>query len=147
VGSYQEISTKFEISKEELLKSGPEAYFSRVPQIAKEWSEKQAQLFFKKMDEIVEATGNVVDAKSRPLSPSLYLAALDTVAMSFDEFGNPNLPSLFLHPDKAEKMKEEFQKLETNSILKLKFNLLRKLIIDKKRQDWVDRESNRKLVD
>lgn len=146
-GTYKDLSTKFEISKAEVLKRGPEAYFSRVQQIAKEWAEKQSRLFFQMMDEVTETTGNVVNAKSKPLSPELILAALDKVAISFDEFGNAILPALVVHPDKLEGMKKEFQKYESDPLFTLKYKLKYKLIIDKKRQEWFDRESDRKLVD
>ena len=147
IGTYKEIATKFEISKDEMLKRGPEAYFSRVQQIAREWVKQQSRLLFQKMDEVTEITGNVVDAKSKPLSPELILAALDKVAISFDEFGNPNLPALVVHPDKLERMKEEFRKHESDPLFTMKYKLMFKLIIDKKRQEWLDRESDRKLVD
>lgn len=75
-GTYNEVSTKFEISKEEVLKRGPEACFSRVPQIAKDWVEQQARLLFQMMDKVTEITGNVVEAKFKPLSPELIIAAL-----------------------------------------------------------------------
>ena len=146
-GQYKEIFTKFEISKDEIVKRGPEAYFSRVKQIAKEWAEQQARLLFQKMDEVTEITGNVVDAKSKPLSPELILAALDKVAIDFDEYGNANLPALFVPPGKIERMKEEFRKYEADPLFIIKYKLIYKLIIDKKRQEWFDRESNRKLVD
>jgi len=146
-GTYKELSTKFEISNDEILKRGPEAYFSRVPQIAKEWVEKESRLLFQMMDEVTERTGNVVNAESKPLSPELILAALDKVAISFDEFGNAILPALVVHPDKLEGMKKEFQKYESDPLFKLKYKLKYKLIIDKKRREWLDRESDRKLVD
>lgn len=146
-GTYKEISTKFEISKDEIVKKGPDAYFSRIPQIAKDWIERQSRLLFQKMDEVTETTGNIVDAKSKPLSPELILAALDKVAVSFDEFGNANLPAIVVHPDKLERMKKEFQRYESDPLLMIKYKLMYKLIIDKKRQEWLDRESDRKLVD
>ncbi len=146
-GGYKEISTKFEISKDEIVKKGPDAYFSRIPQIAKDWIALQSRLLFQKMDEVTKKTGNIVDAKSKPLSPELILAALDKIAISFDEFGNANLPAIVVHPDKLEKMKKEFQKYESDPLFMTKYKLMYKLIIDKKRQEWLDRESDRKLVD
>ena len=146
-GTYEEISTKFEITKDEVVKRGPEAYFSRVQKIGEEWIELQSRLLFQKMNEVTEITGNIVDAKSKPLSPELILAALDKVAISFDEYGNANLPALVVHPDKLESMKKEFRKYESDPLFMIKYKLTYKLIIDKKRQEWFDRESDRKLVD
>jgi hypothetical protein len=146
-GGYKEISTKFEISKDEIVEKGPDAYFSRVPQIAKDWIELETRLLIQKMDEVTRKTGNIVNGKSKPLSPELILDALDKVAISFDEFGNANIPALVVHPDNFEKMKKEFKKYESDPLFMIKYKLLYKLIIDKKRREWLDRESDRKLVD
>jgi hypothetical protein len=146
-GSYKLLASKFEISKDEVIEKGPDAYFLRIPQIAKEWIDKQSRLLFQKMEEVTAATGNIVDAKSKPISPELILAALDKIAINFDEFGNPIVPSIVLHPSKLEAMKKEFGRFQSDPILLVKYKFAYKLIMDKKRQEWYDRESNRKLVD
>lgn len=51
------------------------------------------------------------------------------------------------HPDKREAMKKEFEKHDSDPLFIIKYNLKYKLIIDKKRQEWLDRQSDRKLVD
>mgnify|MGYP005842212155 CR=1 FL=1 len=142
-GKYKEMAVPFEISKEEMVARGPEAYFSKVEQIAKEMGTQHSQKLSRMMDEITEVTGNKVDAKSKPLSPELILTALEKVAISFDEFGNPILPTLIVSPEQYEKMKKEIPNWKPDPVLGTR----RKLIIAKKRQEWLDRESNRKLVD
>ncbi len=51
--------------------------------------------------------------------------------------------SCILNPEQFEKIKTEIPKWEADPI----FNTRHKLIIEKKRQEWIDRENNRKLVD
>ena len=149
-GAYKNISAisaKFEISQEEMILKGPEALFSRVRQIAEEMINQSHHDFVKVMEEATERTGNIVDAKSKSFSPELILAALDKVSIDFDEFGNPILPALIVSPEQFEKIKKEIPEWESDPILTIKYNILRKLIIDKKRQEWIDRESSRQLVD
>jgi hypothetical protein len=140
---YKEISAKFEIKNEEIIEKGPDAYFSRVKQIAKEIGGQQSQIFIKKMDEVTQRTGNVVNAKARPLSPQLILEALEKIAFDFDEHGNPIFPSLVVSPQQYEKIKKEIPKWESDPDLRTKHTEL----IEKKRKEWLDRESNRKLAD
>lgn len=140
---YKLISTKFEISKEEIIDKGPDAYFSRIGEIAKEMAKQQSQLVLKRIGKITERTGHIVDAKSKPLSPQLILQLLEKVAIDFDEYGNPIFPALVLHPDQYEKIKDEIPKWEADPELRKKHGEL----IEKKRKEWIDRENRRKLVD
>lgn len=137
------ISAKLEIAKEEIINKGPDAFFSKVDKLAKEMAKQQSQLFFNKMEEVAERTGQVVDAKSKPLSPQLILQVLEKVAIDFDEYGNPIFPSLVLSPDQYEKIKDEIPKWESDPEVRRKH----KELIEKKRLEWIDRESRRKLVD
>jgi len=140
---YKEISAKFEIKNEEIIEKGPIAVFSRVKQIAREIGGQQSQMFIKKMDEVTQRTGNVVNAKARPLSPQLILEALEKIAIDFDELGNPIFPSLVVSPQQYEKIKKDFPKWESD----LDFRKKQAELIEKKRKEWLDRESNRKLAD
>lgn len=139
---YEEMSTRFEIKTEEIISKGPNAYFSRIKTIAKEMIKKQHQSLFKKMHEVTQRTGNVVDAKSKPLSPQLINEALEKVTIDFDEYGNPIFPSLVMHPDQFEKIKDQLPIWESDPEVQKRY----KEIIEKKRREWFDRESNRKLV-
>lgn len=58
-GSYKLLQISFNISKDEAIKSGPEAYFSRIQQIAKDWIDQQSRLLFEKMEEVTATTGNI----------------------------------------------------------------------------------------
>ena len=140
---YKLISAKLAITNEEIINKGPNAFFSRVDVIAREMAKQQSQLFFKKMDEVTERTGQVVDAKSKPLSPQLILKVLEKIAIDFDEYGNPIFPTLFLSPKQYEKIKDKIPKWESDPELRKKHREL----IEKKRREWIDRESRRKLVD
>lgn len=142
-GAYRKIAAKWEISREEMMTKGPEAYLSRTEQVAKELNDQKAKQLIEKMEEVTQRTGNVVDAKSKPLSPDLILSALDKIAIDFDELGNPIFPKLVLSPKQFEKIKTEIPKWEADPTI----NARHKLIIEKKRQEWIDRENNRKLVD
>jgi hypothetical protein len=142
-GAYKEIAAKWEVSREEMMTQGPEAYFSSAEKVAKELDKQKAKQLIEKIEEATQRTGNIVDAKSKPLSPDLILSALDKIAIDFDELGNPVFPYLVVSPEQFEKIKADIPKWESDPITNVRY----KLIIDKKRQEWIDRENNRKLVD
>lgn len=116
--------------------------FSKIPEVAKEFVKERSKLVFEKMEEVTQKTGNVVNANS-PITPQIILDALEKIQFDFDEYGNPILPSLILHPDQYERIKDEIPKWESDEGLRKRHREL----IEKKRQEWIDRENNRKLVD
>ena len=140
---YKLISAKLEIPQEEIIDKGPDAFFSRMDKIAVEMAKQQSQLLFEKIEKATERTRHIVDAKSKTLSPQLILEALEKIAIDFDDYGNPIFPSLVLHPDQYEKIKDEIPKWESDPEVRRKH----KELIEKKRKEWIDRENSRKLVD
>ena len=140
---YKYISSGFSISTDEIIEKGVDAFISQIDKISEELIKQQLQLLFKKMDEITERTGNIVNAKGKNISPEVILEALDKVQFDFDEFGNPLYPSLVLHPNDMEKIKDEIPKWDIDPIWKKCLELL----VEKKRREYHDRESHRKLVD
>ena len=142
-GVYKEIAAQWQVSREEMITKGPEVYFSAAEKISQEFNKQKAKQLMDKMDEATQKTGNVIDAKSKPLSPDLILSALDKIAIDFDESGYPIFPNLVVSPEQFEKMKTEIPKWESDPTIAVRH----KLIIDKKRDEWIERENNRKLVD
>jgi hypothetical protein len=140
---YQDIATDFKIEVDEIIKRGIAAFFSRIPDITKEMIRKQSQLVINVTEEVTERTGNVVSANSEPISPQLILAVLEKMAINFDEFGNPIMPTLIVAPEEFEKTKAALAKLESDPDLRKR----QMELFAKKRKEWIDRENNRKLVD
>ena len=62
--------------------------------------------------------------------------------IDFDEKGNPILPTIVLHPDMMKRIEGKLAEWESDPELQAR----RKNILAKKKEEWRDRESNRKLV-
>lgn len=60
--------------------------------------------FVRTMMEVTEATGNSINAEGRPLSFDMINDAIEMIDISFDERGNPNVPTIVVHPDMAKKL-------------------------------------------
>lgn len=142
--SYQEFVTHFQISFEEIIKKGPEAFYSRVSEISKDMAGKMAKHTIAVLEKVTERTGNVVKSeKGEGITPKLILDVLEKMEISFDASGNPIMPTLIVTPEDYRKLTETKLDLESAQQLEKR----RKEVIEKKRKEWVDRESNRKLVD
>ena len=92
---------------------------------------------------VTTKTGNVVDAEGKPISYELLLRTLETIQLDFDDNGNPLMPTMVVSPEQYEKMKEKIVEWENDPECNKQFEK----IINQKRKEWHDRESNRKLVD
>lgn len=146
-GVYKEISSGFKISNEEMILKGPEAIFSRVKEAADEMINQTHKDVLREMDEATKRTGNVVSAKSKTITPELVLAALDKVALDFDDCGFPIMPALVVSPPDFEALQKAVPEWLLQPLAIKRYELMRKIIIEKKRQEWIDRENNRKLVE
>jgi hypothetical protein len=91
----------------------------------------------------VNKTGNVISGKGKPFTFDHFLEALEKMLIDFDEDGNPFMPSILISPEDWERIKSDFPKWDTDPENKKKIQS----IINKKRDEWYDRESHRKLVD
>jgi len=130
--------SEFRLEKEEFEKKGLGAVIEAMDKTAADMAKKQSELFFQQLDEIVEETGQKIDAKGRPLSLDLFLETLEMMPIDFDENGEPLMPAILSSPS----FKEKFDRLEETDEQRERFEEL----IERKRSDWRERESDRKLV-
>jgi hypothetical protein len=142
--TFPTFESEFNISYEDLLRKGPEAYFEKKVAVAKDMASKLVGNVYAKMNEVTERTGNVVSAKKgEGITPQLILDLLEKMEINFDETGNPIMPEIHLSKEDYEKL--NWQKIDPKTIAEIERR--RREIIDKKRKEWIDREGNRKLVD
>ncbi len=142
--TYPTFESTFNISYDDLLRKGPEAYFEKKMAVAKDMASKLVGNVYAKMDEVTERTGNVVSGKKgEGITPHLILDLLEKMEINFDETGNPIMPEIHLSKEVYEKLNS--QKIDPKTVAEIERR--RREIVDKKRKEWIDRESNRKLVD
>ena len=141
---YEEFASHYEISFDEIIKNGPEAFYSKAAEVSKELANNMVKHSIGVLEEVTERTGNVVKReKGKPITPTVILDAIEKMEIGFDEKGNPIMPTLLISSEDFEKIKNNLREWEANGELEER----RKEIIEKKRKEWLDRESNRKLVD
>lgn len=116
--------------------------FQALEGAAADMARQSETMVFEKLDESTKQTGNVLDAKGRPFEPEMLLEMLDSISIDFDENGRAEMPTIVLHPDLFNSIKNRFPELDKDR----DFLKKRAEILARKKEEWRDRESHRKLV-
>lgn len=140
---FQEIQSELIIERDEIIRKGILAYIEKLQSVAQDIQRQKAKMFFDKIASVTEKTGNVVDAKGQPFAFEHFYTMIEKVQIEFDETGNPFLPTIFISPQLGARIKEMLPQWKENP----EYDKRMKELLDKKRMEWYDRESNRKLVD
>lgn len=140
---YEEISGKIQIDIGAIIEKGPSALIEDIQSAAEDMKQKQADLVFKKISEMTDRAGRVVDGRGKPFSFELFLEAIKTIDIDFDKDGKPRLPALHVSPILGAKLKIQLPEWEKNQDYKKQFDA----VIEEKRKEWDARESNRILAD
>jgi len=139
VSTHKEIESRIEVKREDIIAKGPMAFIEHIGAIAKQMDAQKEKMLFDKIKEVTDKTGNIVDGKGQPLTFDLFMKTLEKIQIDFDEQSNPYLPTLVVPPEIGAKIKDQLSEWESNPAYKE--------LIEKKRKEWNDRESHRKLVD
>ena len=87
------------------------------------------KMMFSNLSQVTDFTGNVIDGKDKGISSEMLLEMLEKIHIDFDQEGNPQFPSIVIHPDMA----KNFEKLKSDEELyKPRFDE----IINRKREDY-----------
>jgi hypothetical protein len=128
---------------EDIQSKDLEILSKNVDKLASQVSEKNEKMVLDNLNEITEAYGNSIDAQGRPFTVDLYLEGIEKIQLNFDEEGNWEPPTLIVPPTMLSLVREELKKLNDDPELQYRFNEL----LNRKREEWLVQENNRKLVD
>lgn len=108
---------------------------------AKFMASRQMQILIDMLNEATEKTGNKVNGSGSSLSFDLILEALEKIEIAFDRAGNPQMPTMMVHPDMLARLEAL-----NNDPKKKEFEERQQKLIDRKRLEWRAREADRTLV-
>jgi hypothetical protein len=83
-----------------------EQLYAELDAASDSMAEQLVGFFVETMAKVTEGTGNVVDAGGAPLSFEVVYEMLERVEFSISENDELVMPSLLMHPDQAEKVKD-----------------------------------------
>lgn len=134
----EEIKSQITIRQDKLAEGGLAAVREAIQETAQDVAAQQSKVFFDRVREAVQDSGQVVDAKGKPLTFDLVLKMLEQMPIDFDEQGRPEWPSIVC----GSRVFEKLRKMEITDEQERRMSKL----IEQKRLEWRDRESDRKLV-
>jgi hypothetical protein len=131
-----------------------ELRFDEIPSLIGEALEKKMKLLadqsgalkmkalFAKIEEATEQTGQKLDAGGKPIDGRMLLDIIDMSEGCFDKAGEPT-SSFIVHPNILPSLKKASEEVENDPELRLRLESIN----TRQRQQWIDRENRRKLVD
>lgn len=140
---YKEIQGYMTVDASEIPTLTPDKIRGKLDKIAEDAAQQISQNMFSEISRATKEVGNEVDAHGQPFSKELFLQILEKIEMSFDENEKLIHPVIFMHPDLWNSKKDEFKAWESDELFQAKHEA----IIEKKKEDWRERETRRKLVD
>lgn len=93
------IEGKMLIAIQDIETTNIAAIVQAIREAARSWSNSIKNQFFPRLNSILDESGRTIDAREKPLTPDLYLDALETMDIDFDESGIPKLPCIYAHPN------------------------------------------------
>ena len=140
---YKKVEAGIELDLSSIHAFDAPALRKKLNEMAETMARKQMAMFLKTMHRTTEEVGNVVDAGGQPFTAEFMLQVWETIWIEFDEHGKPRMPQLLANPIHKDRAEAEFKRFEAEPQLKAK----RIELINRKREEWFDRESHRKLAD
>jgi hypothetical protein len=140
---FKRVETSFMLSKAELEGMDVNSIFTKIDAAAVELEGKKMQQMLEKVKEVTSEYGNVVDAKKTGSTLESIFEMLEKIELFFRGDGSPIWPQFVAGAVAAEKLAKALKEIENTPSLDLR---MRKLI-DRKREEWRARESDRRLVD
>ena len=136
---FKKVTGEILINLEEMQEKGEAAIDEALSSASKQMLETQKKMLFETLDRTVPKH----DAGGRPLSAEILLETWQTMEFTFDENGNWQHPQIVVNPVQGPRLEKELKRLENEPELKIRLEEL----IARKKNEWNDREANRKLVD
>jgi hypothetical protein len=133
------------IARQDIIEKGVTAFIEASRRAAEAQVGAFQEMLLRKNTEVVERVGNRIDAGGQPFSADLYFKMLETVQIDFDSNGRPDISGtrLVVHPEQADRIRQLFTQWERDEAFQERY----RQIMLKKREEWRDRQSNRRLVD
>lgn len=140
---FRTVESEFQLRKDEIPYLTMDEIRKLLDRMAEQIAEQMSKGMFETLNRELQEAGQVIDAQGKTFNRELFLDLLEKSYVEFDKKGNPILPTIVIHPDMWEVVQRELTAAEDDTNFKLRYE---KIII-RKRDEWLARESRRKLVD
>jgi hypothetical protein len=139
---FKTASAEMIIKRSEVPFLTPEARLAMIDKMADEMAQQLSRSLFESLNATLEAAGQTVDGRGKPLSIDVFLETLEKMQIDFDKDGEPSGLQLVTAPAAAPAMQRIREQLQTDPEVQGRHREL----MDRKRREWRAREASRKLV-
>jgi hypothetical protein len=112
-------------------------------EMAEQFAKGKSKTIYAELDRAIAETGNVIDAKGKPLSEQVILETLQKMDHTFEPDGTWNPPTILASREIIERLHQSESESGADSN---EFQVALSKILDKKRDDFRRREADRVLV-
>lgn len=133
----EKIKTELVMLMDDIVKFNLEKFCSQIRDMADYKTQSIDKLLINSICQTTKLTGNEYDAKCQAYNYDMILDVYEGYDFTFDEKGNPEIPTLICPPQLAEKINNT--KVTQNQIMR--YNA----IIEKKRSEYYAKKCYRKL--
>lgn len=140
--TYHEFALPVEVMLSEVPTLIGKNFEDKLERLAEAQGKMMTDFVYSRLDASLKQAGTSVDAGGKPLSKEALLEMFDRMDIDFDHSGNPEF-EWHSGPGMAEYMAAQWKEWEQDRDFMAKY----KMLMDRKREAFLDRESHRKLVD
>ena len=133
----EEAKVEIEIKWAEIEEMTHERVLDKIDTMARDMAKKLSNSAYQLLSEAAEESGNVTSSDGEPASVDLLLEAIEKMDLSFDEEGHSGL-TFAANPELSPPLDKIISQLETDPRYQK--------LMEQKREEWLVRESRRKLV-
>ena len=146
-GSVEEMDPKkataeLQVNFEEFEEMNDAVVLNKIDGAAEEIAGQQAKSFYEVIGRAAEEVGNVVSADGKSFSMDIFFEGLEKIDIDFDESGNPSGLMCSVSPELFPSIAKVIEKAKNDPEMDKRFDA----IMERKKEAWRVRESNRKLV-
>ncbi len=140
---YVEASTEYLVKYADVPDMDAGDVMKMLQEKAKDFGGQQARYHYKVLDETTKEVGNVVTGKNEPFNIDMFLEVMEKIQIEFDEFGQPNMPTMVVAPANAERAKTVLEQADSDPETKERWRQM----MAKKKEEYDAEQARRKLVD
>ncbi len=143
ITDYQDMGVEIVLTLSDIPGMALEDVLRLVIEKGAELGAAESKFHFQRLNDIVEEAGNVVDGKGKPITFDLWLESLEKLYVSFDDYGNPRMPTLVVAPDMKQRVEDMVREAAADEGARARFQK----VMEQKRKEWDEEQDRRKLVD
>ncbi len=136
-------SAEISVLDEEAITMTHAERLEKLDQLAAELAPKIVSIFVSTLDSVLQAAGQTVENQGKPLTGESILAVFEKIERDFEPDGTPSPLSFFsTQADMYPAFQRAMEEIERDPQLKARMDAL----MQRKKEQWIDREASRKLV-